>query len=73
MACKRDRSSASASAGIRRVTAWMRRLKVSMAAPQATSSSAKLAYSSSRLASVGTRSALAILTVDSEPPLDSGS
>ncbi len=39
----------------------------------AASSSAKLAYSSSRLVSLGTRSALLIFTDDSVPPLDAGS
>ena len=39
----------------------------------AASSSAKLAYSGSRFASVGTRSAFAIFTVDSDPPLEAGS
>ena len=45
----------------------------SQKASQAASSSAKSAYSPRRLCSVGTRSALTILTVASEPPLDSGS
>jgi hypothetical protein len=38
----------------------------------ACSSSANVAYCSSKLASVGTRSALAIRTVASTPPLDYG-
>ena len=71
--CSRARSSASISAGARRVTRCGRALTWSQNAAQAASSSAKLAYSGSRFASVGTRSALAIFTVDSDPPLDAGS
>jgi len=46
---------------------------VTLTAAQAASSSAKLPWAGSRFASVGTGSALASLTVDSEPPLLAGS
>ena len=69
----RGRSSASISAGARRVMRCGRALTCSQNTAQAASSAAKLPYSPSRFAAVGTRSALASLTVDSEPPLDAGS
>jgi hypothetical protein len=71
--CSRARSSASISAGARRVMRCGRALTWSQNSRQAASSAAKLAYSSRRFASVGTRSAFAIFTVDSEPPLEAGS
>ena len=71
--CSRARSSPGISAGARRVTRCGRALTCSQNTPHAASSAAKLAYSSSKFASVGTRSALAIFTVDSDPPLDAGS
>jgi len=71
--CSRVRSSASISAGARRVMRCGRALTWAQNASQAASSSAKLAYSPSRFASVGTRSAFAIFTVDSDPPFDAGS
>lgn len=71
--CSRWRSSASISAGVRRVARCTRALTSSQKARQAASSTAKLRYSSSRLTSLGTRSALAMRTVASEPPLVSGS
>ena len=60
-------------AGARRVTRCSRVLTRSQNASQAASSSAKSAYPPRRLCSVGTRSALAIRTVASEPPLVYGS
>ena len=71
--CSRVRSSASASTGRRRVSRCGRSLTCSQNSRQAASSSANVRYSASRFASVGTRSALAIRTVASDPPLDCGS
>jgi hypothetical protein len=71
--CSRARSSASISAGARRVIRCCRALTCPQNTSQAASSAAKLPYSPSRFASVGTRSALASFTVDSDPPLDAGS
>jgi hypothetical protein len=71
--CRRGRSCASMSAGTRfalRCTRWLTR---AMNAAHAASRSAKQAYSSARLVSVGTMSAFASLTVFSTPPLDAGS
>jgi hypothetical protein len=71
--CSRARSSASISAGARRVIRCGRAPSCPQNTSQAASSAAKLPYSPSRFASVGTRSALASFTVDSDPPLDAGS
>ena len=71
--CSRARSSASISTGGRFVVRWARVLTFSQNASHAASSSAKLPYSSRRLVSLGTRSALLIFTDDSVPPLDAGS
>jgi hypothetical protein len=57
----------------RRVIRCGRALAYSQNPTQAASSPAKLAYSSSRFAPVGTRSAFATFTVDSDPPFDAGS
>ncbi len=59
--------------GRRPVSRWTRPFTVAQNATQAAARSAKLAYAPSRFASVGTRSALATLTVLSLPPLLSGS
>src|SRR6516164_2108999 len=67
------RSSASISTGGRRVARWGLLLTSTTNASQASTSSSQLEYSGSKLASVGTRSALETRTVASEPPLDSGS
>jgi hypothetical protein len=71
--CNRARSSASISTAARRVTRCTRALTCSQNASHARSNSANEAYSSSRFASVGTRSAFAIFTVLSLPPLLAGS
>ena len=71
--CSRARSSTSMSIGARRVTRCTRALTVSQNSAHAASSSANEAYSSRRLVSLGTRSALASFTVDSDPPLLAGS
>jgi hypothetical protein len=63
----------SITAGGRRVIRWSRALTRSQNSTHAASSAAKSSYSPRRLCLVGTRSALAILTVASEPPLLSGS
>ena len=70
---RRARSSTSMSIGARRVTRCTRALTVSQNTSHAASSSANEAYSSRRLVSLGTRSALASFTVDSDPPLLAGS
>ncbi len=71
--CNRACSSASISTGARRVTRWTRTLTCAQNCSQAASRSAKQVYSSRRFVSFGTRSALAIFTDDSDPPLDAGS
>jgi hypothetical protein len=71
--CNLARSSASITAGARRVMRCSRALTRSQSASQAASSAAKSSYAPRRLWSVGTRSALAIRTVASEPPLLCGS
>ena len=71
--CSRARSCSSISSGARRVTRWTRALTWSQNASHAASSSANEPYCCSRLVSLGTRSALAIFTLDSDPPLDAGS
>ncbi len=71
--CSAARSCASISAGARRVTRCVRALTCSQNASHAASSCAKLSYAGRRLVSLGTRSALAIFTLDSDPPLDAGS
>jgi hypothetical protein len=68
--CRRARSSPSASVGARRVTRCGRALTCSQNPAHACSNAPRLAYSASRFASVGTRSALAIRTAASLPPLD---
>ena len=60
-------------AGTAALSRWTRPFTRSQNSAQAASSSPKLPYSSRRFAAVGTRSALAIFTVASVPPLDSGS
>ena len=52
---------------------WIRPLTVDMNAVHAACRSAKQAYSSARLVSVGTMSAFASFTVFSTPPLLAGS
>lgn len=71
--CNRDRSVARASSGTRADSRCLRPLTLTMNASHAARSSSKEAYSSSRFASVGTRSAFATRTVASVPPLDAGS
>lgn len=71
--CNRARSSASISSGARRVTRCSRALTWTQNASHAASSSPNEVYDSSRLVSLGTRSALAIFTLDSEPPFEAGS
>ena len=71
--CSRACSSASISTGARRVTRCTRPLTCPQNTSHAASRSANEAYSPSRFASFGTRSALASFTVDSEPPLLAGS
>ena len=71
--CSRARSSASISAGARRVIRCGRALTWPQNPVHAASSAAKLTYSGSRFAPAGTRSAFAIFTVDSDPPLEAGS
>ena len=69
----RGDASASITAGARRVIRCSRVFTRSPSSTHAASSCPKSSYSPRRLCSVGTRSALAIRTVASEPPLDSGS
>jgi hypothetical protein len=71
--CSRVRSSASASTGARRVSRCARVLTCSQNSRHAVSSWENVRYSCSRFAAVGTRSAFAIRTVASDPPLDCGS
>ena len=71
--CNRACSSASIATGGRRVTRCVRAFTISPNASQAASSSAKQEYSSSRFVSLGTKSALASFTVDSDPPFEAGS
>jgi len=71
--CNRARSWVSISTGARRVVRCTREFTDSQNAVHAASNSANVAYSARRFASVGTRSALAIFTVDSDPPLEAGS
>ena len=59
--------------GVAAVSRWTRALTRSHHSKQASASSANERYSGSRFAEVGTKSLLAILTVFSAPPLDSGS
>jgi tetrahydromethanopterin S-methyltransferase subunit E len=58
---------------MRRVTLCTRLLTCPQNSAQALSSAAKLPYSARRFVSVGTKSALAILTAFSLPPLLAGS
>ena len=67
--CSRARSASSRCAGTAHVSRCTRPFTTSQNWPQDCASSAKLAYRSRRFASAGTRSALAIFTVDSDPPL----
>ncbi len=71
--CRRVRSSASMTSGARLVTRWTRALTIAQNTLHASSRSANEAYSSRRLVSLGTRSALATFTDDSLPPFDAGS
>ncbi len=71
--CSRSASSASISTGTRRVTRWTRELTCPQNCSHAASSCANEPYCGNRLVSFGTRSALAIFTDDSDPPLLAGS